>query len=95
MMHTLIAQLLKPNELNIPQGNATDSDVTAVLNTVFAVFGAVAFLVIVIAGLRYVISQGNPQATAQAKNTIIYALVGLVLAISALGIVNFVVRGVL
>jgi hypothetical protein len=57
---------------------------------VFGIFGAVAFLFIVIGGFRYVISSGDPKNTAKAKNTIIYALVGLVITISADAIVNFI-----
>lgn len=58
---------------------------------VFGVLGALSFMIIVIAGMRYALAQGDPQATAQAKNTIIYALVGLILAIAAESIVSFVV----
>ena len=58
---------------------------------VFGIMGAVALLVITIAGFKYVLSQGNPQETAKAKNTILYALIGLVVAILAFNIVKFVV----
>ncbi|MGD0284577.1 MAG: Mbov_0395 family pilin-like conjugal transfer protein [Candidatus Saccharimonadales bacterium] len=73
-----------------PVVNADGSFVTTVLDIVFGIFGAVAVLFIVIGGFRYVISSGDPKNTAKAKNTIIYALVGLVITLSATAIVNFV-----
>ena len=41
-------------------------------------------------GMRYVMSQGDAGAVNNAKNTILYAIVGLVVAILAYAIVNFV-----
>lgn len=62
------------------------------LSLAFNIIGAVAFLVIVIAGMQYVLSQGDPQTTKRAKDMVIYALVGLVLAIVAQSIVSFAVH---
>lgn len=61
------------------------------LAIIFGIFGAVAVLIITIAGLQYVLSQGDPQKTAKAKDTILYAVIGLVLSLSAYFIVTFVV----
>jgi hypothetical protein len=54
------------------------------------IIGAIAILMIIIGGLRYVLSAGDPKATASAKDTILYAVVGLVIAASAYAIVSFV-----
>jgi hypothetical protein len=62
-----------------------------ILTIVFSVLGALSLLFITIGGMRYVISQGDAQATAKAKNTIIYALVGLAIALIAQAIVTFVI----
>ena len=70
---------------------ATDqTSISTLLSLVFGVVGALALLVITISGLRYVLSSGDPQKTAQAKNGIIYALIGLVISLSAEAIVAFV-----
>ncbi len=61
-----------------------------ILNTITFVAGAVAVLMIVIGGLRYTLSNGDQSGINNAKNTIIYAVVGLVLALMANAIVNFV-----
>lgn len=62
------------------------------LSIAFGILGAISFLIIVIAGLQYILSQGDAQAVAKAKNAIIYALIGLVLAILAQSIVSFAVN---
>jgi uncharacterized membrane protein YuzA (DUF378 family) len=52
--------------------------------------GAISVIMLTIGGFRYTTSQGNPSDLESAKNTIIYALVGLIVAIFAQGIVSFV-----
>jgi len=77
--------------LPAPTNIANGGIVQTVLGIVFGVLGALSFMIMVIAGMRYALSQGDANAAAQAKNTIIYALVGLVLAITAESVVSFVV----
>lgn len=52
--------------------------------------GAVAVIIIVVSGLRYVLSEGDPAKAAQARNGIIYAAVGLVVIVAAQSIITFV-----
>lgn len=66
--------------------------IQTLLNLAFGVIGAVSVLIMVIGGVKYVTSQGDPQATARAKSTIIYALIGLVVVIVAQSIVSLVVH---
>ncbi len=74
---------------------ASDDDIAALLGNVISLLlfiaGAAAVLVIVIGGIRYITSDGDPGAASKAKNTIIFALVGLVIAIMSYSIVNFVI----
>lgn len=65
-----------------------------IINTVLAVMGAVAALIIVIAGFRFITSQGNPSEVATARNAILYASIGLIVIVAAFAIVNFVVTGI-
>lgn len=53
--------------------------------------GLLAVIFIIIGGLQYVTSSGNPQGTAKAKNTITYAIIGLLIAIFSAGIVTFII----
>lgn len=68
---------------------------TGVFSTISSVLlfivGAVAVIMIVIGGLRYVISGGDATQVQAAKNTILYALVGIIIAILAYAAVNFVI----
>lgn len=62
------------------------------INIILWVVGVAAVIVIVVAGLKYVTSSGNPSAVSSAKTTILYAVIGLVIAITAYAIVNFVFK---
>ena len=70
---------------------AGQADITNVLSVVFAIVGGISVIMIIIGGINYAGSQGDPSATAKAKNTIIYAIVGVVVALLAVTIVQFTV----
>lgn len=65
-----------------------------ILSTLTFIIGAVAVLMLIIGGLRYVTSNGEAQQVTSAKNTILYAVVGIVLAVMANAIVNFVLTNI-
>ena len=92
MFNKLLSSVdINPNDLGVPQTPLTEGSIQTVLQTVFLVAGAIAVLIITIAGLFYVISLGNPQATKKAKDTILYALIGLGVSVFAYTIVRFVI----
>lgn len=62
-----------------------------ILETFTFIIGAVAVLMIIIGGIRYTTSNGDQAQITGAKNTIIYAVVGLVVAVLSYGIVHFVI----
>lgn len=66
-----------------------------IVNVLLYIIGAVSVIMLVIGGIRYTISQGDSSAVTAAKNTILYAVIGIVVAILAYAIVNFVITGVL
>lgn len=57
------------------------------LAVIFATFAAVAIIVIIIAAINFANSEGNPENISKAKQTIIYALIGLVISLSAEAVV--------
>jgi hypothetical protein len=61
-----------------------------IADTLIYIVGAIAVIMLIIGGLRYVISQGSKEGVASAKDTILYAVIGIVVAILAYAIVNFV-----
>jgi len=64
---------------------------TNIANAFLFVLGAVSVLMLIYGGIRYTISGGDTASITAAKNTIIYAVVGIVVAIMAYAIVNFVI----
>lgn len=66
------------------------TEVQNIVNLLLYVLGVIAVIVIVIAGIRYATSGGDANAVKGAKDTILYAVVGLIVAILAYAIVNFV-----
>lgn len=70
-------------QIKIPKVDATHSSIQVALGAVFGIIGAVAVLYIILGGISYIYSSGEPQKTKQAKETIIYAIIGLVIAITA------------
>ena len=61
-----------------------------ITNVLLYVAGAVAVIIIIISGIRYVTSTGDSTRVKQAKDTLLYAIVGLIVVILAYAIVNFV-----
>jgi hypothetical protein len=65
-----------------------------ILPIVFGAAAAVSVLYIVIGGLRYIAASGDPGSIKQAKDTIMYSIIGLVATLSAFAIVNFILERV-
>jgi hypothetical protein len=63
-----------------------------ITNVLLFILGAISVIMIIIGGLRYVVSGGNATAVTAAKNTILYAIVGVIVALLAYAIVNFVLN---
>ena len=93
LMNTLaqLTPVTRGEVTNLPAPGADASAVKTILTIVFTITGAIAVIIVTIAGIKYSSSQGDPQATAKAKGAIIYAVVGLVVSIFATVIVQFAV----
>jgi hypothetical protein len=63
-----------------------------IVNILLFIVGAIAVIMLVIGGLRYVTSNGDQNAVTGAKNTIMYAIIGIVVAFLAYAAVNFVIE---
>ncbi len=62
-----------------------------VTNTILYIVGIIAVVMLIIGGIKYVISGGDAKKVTDAKNTVLYAIIGLVIAFLAFAIVNFVI----
>jgi chaperone required for assembly of F1-ATPase len=65
--------------------------VTNIVNVMLFVLGALSVVMIIFGGIKYTISAGDAKKVESAKNTIMYAVIGLVVALLASAIVNFVI----
>ena len=72
-----------------PMVQADGTTISTAFNILFGIIGGITLLFVVIGGFRYVTSGGDPQSTAKAKDTILYALIGLTITVAATAIVNF------
>lgn len=61
-------------------------------NTVLYAAGIIAVVMLIWGGVRYIISGGDQKKVTDAKNTILYAILGLVVALLSYAIVNFVLN---
>lgn len=71
---------------------ATNGVFQTVANTLIFLVGAVSVVFLIIGGLRYVISNGDSKQVEAAKNTILYAIIGIVVAVIAFALVQFVIN---
>ncbi len=62
-----------------------------ITNVLLFIIGAISVIMLIIGGIRYTVSNGDAAAVTSAKNTILYAVIGIVIAILAYALVNFVI----
>lgn len=91
-MNTLyyLAARISADESGIPTLSAKNA-VDGILNTAYMAAGIVAVIVIIISGIFYVISQGDPSKIKRAKDGILYAVIGLVVVMLAFVVTNYVI----
>lgn len=63
-----------------------------IISTLLFVLGIICVIVIIVAGIQYAVAGGDAAQITRAKNSILYAVVGLVVALLAYAIVNFVLQ---
>lgn len=66
------------------------ANIQNVVNVLLLAVGIISVIMVIVGGIRYALSGGDENNTKAAKNTITYAIVGLVISILAFAIVNFV-----
>lgn len=71
-----------------------DGMVTNIINLMLFIIGILCVIMIIWGGIRYTISNGAGDKVKDAKNTILYAVVGLVIAIIAYALVNWVFQNI-
>lgn len=89
----------QPEACNIENPNKDSSDnilvgpngmITRLAKWLVYISGALAAILIIIAGLMFIFSQGNPESAGRARRTVLYALIGVVVAVVGQAIISFV-----
>ena len=86
-----------PGQCNVAATDATskiNDIIHTIVNLLSAIVGVVAVIMIIVGGFRYITSGGNDTSVTSAKNTILYAIIGLVVVALAQFIVQFVLNKV-
>lgn len=91
IFYSYFAQLLDTTDVQDVPTLSAEQVVDNILNTFYFITGAVAVIVIVVAGLMYAGSRGDAAAVTKAKNLLTYSIVGLIVISIAFVITNFVI----
>jgi len=73
-----------------PGDGALNKGIGTIVDVLLFVIGVAAVIMIIIGGLKYVTSNGDSAGVTSAKNTILYSVVGIIVALLAYAIVKFV-----
>ena len=76
-------------------GGDLESAIIPIINGVIGVLGIVCVVVVLIGGINYMTSAGDPGKVKKARDTILYGVIGLIISALAFAIVNFVIVNVL
>ena len=75
--------------------NGDSSIIKRAINIMLFTVGVLSVVMLIFGGFRYVISGGKKESVTNAKNTILYAIVGLLVAVFAYAIINFILGAAL
>ena len=73
-------------------GDGVFSLIRSIIQVMFIIAGIIAVIMIIIGGITYTTSVGDPAKTKKAKDTVLYSVVGLVVSLMAYAIVTYVVN---
>lgn len=71
-------------------GNTVFEIIKGIINLLITIAGIISVIMIIVGGIKYTTSGGDAKAISSGKDTLVYAVIGLVISIMAYAIVNFV-----
>ena len=93
MIHNFLVHVagtqVSSDDVGIPEVPLNNSAIADALSATFIVVGALGVLFLLAGAVRYVMSNGDQAKVKQAKDTIVYAVIGIVVSLSAFTIVQF------
>lgn len=90
MLHKLLAVSIDANSLGLPKIQANDATWANIIGGIFVFIGGWALLFLIIGAVRYAASAGDQGLITKAKDTILYAIIGLIVSMLAFTGVQFV-----
>lgn len=94
MLSVFAAGLITPNEIGYKGPTQSGNLMGGVLNTIYFWLGVVAVGFIIYAAYMYVLSNGDSGKVKKAKDTLLYAVIGIVVVLLAFSITSIVINGV-
>ena len=85
----------KVEELKYDKGEALTNNVQSIVKNIILALGVVCVVVMLVGGINYMTSSGDPSKVEKAKKTILYGLIGLIICVLAFAIVNFVISQII
>ena len=85
----------KPKPVDGGTGEDLQNAVVPIINAIIGVLGIVCVIVVLIGGINYMTSTGDPAKVKKAKDTILYGVIGLIICALSFAIVNFVIAKVI
>lgn len=89
-MNPAPTNLGNPDDVGLPQVSLNAGTILAITNTVTFIAGALAVIFVIVGGIQYATAGGNPARAAKARSTLTYAVLGLIIAVLARALINFV-----
>lgn len=77
-------------ECNIESDDSLWPTIKTIINVILGLVAVIAVIMIIIGGIEYTVSRGDATKTKKGRDTIIYSIIGLVIALLSFAIVNFV-----
>jgi cytochrome bd-type quinol oxidase subunit 2 len=77
---------------NLPSETEFGKLLTQIINWALGLVGLIAVIMLIYGGFRYLTAAGNDESVSKAKNTIMYALIGIVIIILSYAIVSTITR---
>ncbi|NTU69414.1 hypothetical protein HGB13_01100 [bacterium] len=75
----------------IPKGTI-EGFIAIIISALLGLSATIAVWFLIVGGFQYVTSAGNPDQVTKAKNTVLYAIIGLMVTIFSYAVVNFVIN---
>ncbi len=90
-LHLLSAIHITSNDVGLPNSTQNLGDATSkVVKALIYLVGSLSVIFIIVGGIQLAVSGGDPTGVQKGRNTVLYAAIGVIVAISAFAIVSFI-----